>query len=66
MTTLEKDLQDLLNKWSQENNSNTPDFVLAQYLLDCLLAFNVAVQKRETWYGRDPRPVSQPNKKGTK
>ena len=51
-----KELVKLLNKTSQENVSGTPDFILAQYLLCCLGAFNVAVQQRENWHGRDPRP----------
>jgi hypothetical protein len=55
--TLEKRLRDLLNSCSAENDSNTPDFILAQYLMGCLAAFNVAVQQRENWYGRDPRPT---------
>lgn len=56
--TLERELTQLLNRRCQENASNTPDFVLAQYLLGCLAAFNTAVQQRETWYGRDARPGS--------
>lgn len=51
-----EELQVLLNKNSRENNSNTPDFILANYLLGCLTSFEVAVQQRETWYGRDARP----------
>lgn len=56
--TFEKELELLINRHSQENASNTPDsdFILAQYLMGCLAAFNVAVQQRETWYGRDARP----------
>ena len=53
----EKELEHLINKHSQENASNTPDFILAQYLIGCLAAWNQAVQQRETWYGRDARPV---------
>ncbi len=53
----EKELESLINRFSKENESNTPDFILAQYLSGCLATFNVAVQQRETWYGRDPRPV---------
>jgi hypothetical protein len=45
-----KQLQTLLNKHSRENESNTPDFILAAYLLDCLEAFDNAVAKRERWY----------------
>lgn len=52
----EKELTALLNRYSMENASNTPDFILAQYLRAALLAFDTAVQQRETWYGRDPRP----------
>lgn len=55
--TLERDLEGVLNRYSQENASNTPDFILAQYLLGCLAAWNTAVQQRETWYGRDARPT---------
>lgn len=52
----EKELESLINRHSQENASNTPDFILAQYILSCLLAFNTAVQQRETWYGREDKP----------
>ena len=52
----EKELEELINRHSQENASNTPDFILAQYLQGCLLVFNTAIQQRETWYGRDARP----------
>jgi len=51
-----KELEHLINRCSQENASNTPDFILAQYMKSCLDAFDTAVQQRETWYGRDARP----------
>lgn len=51
--TLRTDIETAINKNSAENGSNTPDFLLAQYLLDCLAAFDIAVQRRERWYGRD-------------
>lgn len=54
--TLEGAMASALNRFSQENPSNTPDFILAQYLLACLAAWNTGVQQRETWYGRDARP----------
>ena len=57
MTAFEKELSELLNRNSIENESNTPDWILAQYLVGCLALFAVAVQQRETWYGRDPRPT---------
>lgn len=62
----EQELTQLLNRYSQENGSNTPDFILAQFLLSCLTVFNATVQRRENWYGRgsastqDPRLISLP------
>ena len=57
MDTFEKDLECLINMHSKENDSNTPDFILAQCLMGCLKAFTIATQQRETWYGRDARPT---------
>jgi hypothetical protein len=45
--TFQERLSNLLNEESMENGSDTPDFVLAQYLVSCLEAFNVAVRERE-------------------
>ena len=45
-------LEKLLNKYSQENGSNTPDFILAGYLISCLEVFNNTVKQREDWYRR--------------
>lgn len=56
MYTFEKELEHLINQHSKEQASNTPDFILAQFLASCLAAFETAVQQRETWYGRDARP----------
>lgn len=41
-----KELTELINKYSLEGGSNTPDFVLAQYLCECLGAFNRATVAR--------------------
>ena len=53
MSDLEKEIEACINRYSAENASNTPDFILAMYLMDCLWAFNRATNKREKWYGRD-------------
>jgi hypothetical protein len=55
------ELRDLLNRRSMENGSDTPDFILAQYLTDCLRAWNRATKRREDWYGRTPQEVSPPS-----
>jgi len=52
----QKELTELINKHSMENASNTPDWLLAQYLSGCLAIFTTAIQQRESWYGHDPRP----------
>lgn len=44
------ELATLLNKYSKENGSNTPDFVLADYLISCLEAYNQTVNDRDGWY----------------
>lgn len=46
-------LTTLINQYSKENDSDTPDFILAKYLTDTLKAFNKATNRREEWYGND-------------
>ena len=53
-TELRRAIQHAINCNSAENGSNTPDFMLAEFLTDCLAAFDKQVKAREKWYGRDP------------
>lgn len=46
-------LDDLINTHSQENGSDTPDFILGRYLSDCLDAFDLATRRRDSWYRID-------------
>lgn len=39
---LVKELESLINRFSVENRSNTPDFILAEYLVSCLFAYEHA------------------------
>lgn len=55
--TFETELEHLLNKYSKENGSNTPDWILAKYLVACLKAWDDMIQVREKWYGREPKEV---------
>ena len=48
-----KDLTALLNRYSKENDSNTPDYILADYVLNCMSAYNLSVQRRDIWNGSD-------------
>lgn len=52
MKTFRQELEELVNRHSMEQYSNTPDFVLAEYLLRQLEVFDLAVRERERWYGR--------------
>jgi hypothetical protein len=46
------EIETIINKHGRENTSDTPDFILAEYLTDCLASFDKAVRERERWYGR--------------
>lgn len=54
--TFRSSLQYLLNRFSMEAGSNSPDFVLAQFLQDSLRSFDRAVVARDLWYGGKQRP----------
>lgn len=55
-----EELTQLLNRHSIEIESNTPDFILAQYIRSCLTAFSVAVVQREAWYRQGPVMAPSP------
>lgn len=46
-----EELRQLINRYSKENGSNTPDYMLAEYLNGCLGIFNRTVMQRSKWYG---------------
>lgn len=48
-----KELEVLINKHGMEQRSDTPDFILAEYLQGCLQVFDKAVVRREQWYGHE-------------
>lgn len=50
-TTFEKELELLINKYNKEKESNTPDYILAEYLKGCLELFNVATRTRNIHKG---------------
>ena len=53
MDEFRKELEHLINKHSMENASKTPDFLLAEYLVNCLMALDSIVEQREKWYRED-------------
>ena len=56
---LREDIKDVINRNSAENASDTPDSVLAEYLICCLAAFDTATNARDRWYGRPATPTTQ-------
>ena len=64
MNGFESELAALINRYSRENESNTPDFILAAYVQRCLAAFDVAVRHRSDWYGRHDAPGRAPLTEG--
>ena len=48
----EKELESLINSHSIENESNTPDFILAKYLVNCLKNYKEIHDSNEKWYGK--------------
>lgn len=50
--TFRDDLASTINRWSIENDSDTPDFMLADYVITSLQALAQAIDTREQWYGR--------------
>lgn len=53
--TFKIEVERIINKYSMENRSNTPDFILAAYLTNCLQAFELATNARTEWYGDTPK-----------
>jgi surfactin synthase thioesterase subunit len=49
-------LENLINTYTSENESDTPDFILAEYMMNALHAFELASRAREDWYGHRHEP----------
>ena len=48
----------VLNCASREGCSDTPDFILAEYMLSALECFETACRDREKWYGRQVKDIN--------
>ncbi len=55
-TKFERELEELINRHSQEDGSNTQDFILARFLASSLEAFGQGVRRRDLWYGKIQEP----------
>ena len=56
MSEFQNELTALIDRHSLENGSETPDFILAEYLQRCIWAWEAATNMRERWYGRRVSP----------
>lgn len=54
MGKLEHEIARTLNAFCKDEESDTPDWILAQYLLKCLEAWRYATVQRDAWF--DFRP----------
>jgi hypothetical protein len=48
--SFEKELEQLINCHSVEDESDTPDFILTQYIRKCLDTWNETTRARDKWY----------------
>ena len=48
-----RELKQLINKYSLEDGSDTPDFVLAEHLIRSLELFHLSTNVRKSWYCDD-------------
>ena len=55
MASFQDELEHLINKHSMENESNTPDFILARYIRACLEVLAKTIIDRDKWYGNGER-----------
>ena len=63
ISAFEQELEQLINAHSQEQKSDTPDFILAEYMRRCLEVFGEAVRRRDEWWGkRSPKMPSRKKK----
>lgn len=65
MDSFERRLEALINEFSRENESNTPDFILARYMNECFSAFVRATNRRDSWFNRIPEPPFETPTGGT-
>lgn len=48
--TFESELKSLINRFSKEGGSDTPDFILCEFLINALNIFDIATNERRNWH----------------
>ncbi len=62
-STLRDSIRHAINCHSAENGADCPDFILAEFLVGCLAAFDKATNDRDRWHGfrqSEPVPENEP------
>lgn len=49
-----KELEDLLNRFSWDNETNVPDYILARFLVKQLASLRELTTTRDRWFGFKP------------
>lgn len=57
--TFESELRTLINKYSKESASNTPDYILSAFLAGCLKSWELTTNERDKHYGANFDPENQ-------
>lgn len=52
ISDFQRRLSALINDEAMEHGSDTPDYILAEYLNSCLLSFHIATNSRSVWYAQ--------------
>lgn len=59
MNDFYSELCSLINRYSAENDSNTPDYLLVKFIEGCLNSFNNVTKERDKWYGVHLEPANK-------
>lgn len=49
-----EEIRKVINRNGLDTKSDTPDFILAEMVLDFIVAYSKAVKGRDNWFGYDP------------
>ena len=58
------DLAEVMNRHGLDSNTNTPDYILADYLFGCLAAFSCSTKCRDIWFGGTDRQEQKETLRG--
>jgi len=57
MNKFKKELEHLINHMSLENKSDTPDFILSDFMVNVFESLNNTINRRESFFGRKTQPI---------